>query len=129
MGLNPTFLQIVRQQGIHPRQRADLARLETVMLVGSPAMPDVFAWTREELGNDLWVSSQSGGTEFCSGLLAGSPLLPTFPGSIQAPALGVDALAFDDDGRPVKGQVGELVVRQPLPSMPIFLWGDEGDTR
>lgn len=129
MGLNPTFLQILRQQGIHPRQRADLDRLETVMLVGSPAVPEVFAWTREELGDDLWVSSQSGGTEFCSGLLAGSPLLPTLPGSIQAPALGVDALGFDDDGRSVKGQVGELVVRQPLPSMPIFLWGDEGDTR
>jgi len=73
---------------------------------------------------DVWVSSQSGGTEFCSGLLAGSPLLPTRAGEIQAAALGVDAVALDEPEKPVVGEVGELVIRQPMPSMPLCFWGD-----
>jgi acetoacetyl-CoA synthetase len=99
------------------------------MLVGSPATPEAFAWVRDAVKPDLWVTSQSGGTEFCSGLLAGSPLLPTIPGEIQAPALGTDAVALNEDGQAIIDEVGELAIRQPMPSMPLMFWNDPGFAR
>jgi acetoacetyl-CoA synthetase len=98
------------------------------MLVGSPATPEMFAWA-QGLNPDLWVTSQSGGTEFCSGLLAGSPLLPTRAGEIQAPALGVAAAALDAEGRPIHDRPGELAILRPMPSMPLRLWGDDDGSR
>lgn len=129
IGVSPTYIQIVRQQGIVPRAEFDMSALKAVMLVGSPSTPETFDWVLNDVKMDVWASSQSGGTEFCSGLLAGSPLLPTRAGEIQAPALGVDACAFDDNGRPVVDQVGELVIRKPMPSMPLYFWNDENFAR
>ncbi len=124
MGVSPTYIQIVRQQGIEPGAEFDLSALQSVMLVGSPSTPETFDWVHRAVKADVWASSQSGGTEFCSGLLAGTPLLPTRAGEIQAPALGVDAVALGAHGQPVIDEVGELVVRHPLPSMPLSFWGD-----
>lgn len=124
IGISPTYIQIVKQQGIVPAQEFALTDLQSVMLVGSPSTPETFEWVYENVKPDLWASSQSGGTEFCSGLLAGSPLLPTRAGEIQAPALGTAAYAYSEDGQPVIGEVGELVILKPLPSMPLFFWGD-----
>ncbi len=124
IGVSPTYVQLVRQQGIEPAREFGLQALQAVMLVGSPATPEVFDWVHRAVKADVWASSQSGGTEFCSGLLAGSPLLPTRAGEIQAPALGVDARAFDEDGQALVDDVGELVILQPMPSMPLYLWGD-----
>jgi acetoacetyl-CoA synthetase len=129
LGVSPTYLQIVRQQGIEPKRDFSLKPLQSVMLVGSPATPEVFDWVLTHVKSDIWATSQSGGTEFCSGILAGSPLLPTRAGEIQAPALGLDAVAFDETGQPVVGDVGELVLRQPAPSMPLYLWGDDDFSR
>jgi acetoacetyl-CoA synthetase len=124
IGVSPTYVQLVRQQGIEPAKEFGLDALQAVLLVGSPATPEVFDWVHRSVKADVWTSSQSGGTEFCSGLLAGTPLLPTRAGEIQAPALGVDAQAFDEDGRALVDEVGELVILRPMPSMPLFLWGD-----
>ena len=124
-GVSPTFLQMVRQQGITPRRDFSLNTLQSVMLVGSPATPEVFEWIYASVKPDIWATSQSGGTEFCSGILAGSPLLPAHAGEIQAPALATDAVAFDDAGQVVTDAAGELVIRQAMPSMPLFLWGDQ----
>jgi acetoacetyl-CoA synthetase len=129
IGISPTYIQIVKQQGIIPHEEFALTDLQSVMLVGSPSTPETFEWVYENVKADLWASSQSGGTEFCSGLLAGSPLLPTRAGEIQAPALGVAAFAYDDNGQPVIDEVGELVITKPLPSMPLFFWGDPDFTR
>ena len=129
IGASPTYIQIVRQQNIVPRTEFGLEALHSVMLVGSPSTPETFEWVQSDVKPDVWASSQSGGTEFCSGLLAGSPLLPTRAGEIQAPALGVDACAFGEDGRPVVDEVGELVIRKPMPSMPLFFWGDTNFAR
>ncbi|GAB4362743.1 MAG: acetoacetate--CoA ligase [Oricola sp.] len=129
LGVNPTYLQIVRQQGFVPRDAHAFDRLESVMLVGSPATPEVFSWVYEAVKDDVWATSQSGGTEFCSGLLAGSPLLPTLAGEIQAAGLGTDACAFDGNGQSVVDEIGELVIRKPMPSMPLFFWGDENYER
>lgn len=125
LGVSPTYIQMVRQQGIEPGHSYGLGALQSVMLVGSPSTPETFNWVYRSVKPDVWASSQSGGTEFCSGLLAGSPLLPTRAGEIQAPALGVDAVALDQAGHAVIEEVGELVIRQPMPSMPLFFWGDE----
>lgn len=129
LGVNPTFLQIVRNQGIVPREEFALERLESVMLVGSPATPEVFDWAIRSVKPSAWPTSQSGGTEFCSGILAGSPLLPTYAGEIQAAGLGTDACAYNEAGAPVVGEVGELVIRKPMPSMPLFFWNDRDFAR
>ena len=129
LGVNPTFMQIVRSQKVVPRDQFNFDKLKTVMLVGSPAMPEAFAWVYDAVKSDIWVSSQSGGTEFCSGILAGSVLLPARAGEIQARGLATDAQAFDEDGNVIVGEVGELVVRKPMPSMPICFWGDADFSR
>lgn len=129
IGISPTYIQILRQQGIVPRDEFALTDLQSVMLVGSPSTPETFEWVHDSVKPDIWASSQSGGTEFCSGLLAGSPLLPTRAGEIQAAGLGTAAFAYDDNGQPVIDEVGELVITKPMPSMPLFFWGDRDFAR
>ncbi len=129
LGISPTYLQMVRNQGIVPKDEFQLTALQSVLLVGSPATPEVFEWVKTSVKSDVWASSQSGGTEFCSGILAGSIDLPTYAGEIQAPGLGTDAVAFDDDGQVIIDAAGELVVRQPMPSMPLFFWNDAEKSR
>ena len=129
LGISPTYLQMVRNQGIVPKDEFKLTALQSVLLVGSPATPEVFEWVKTSVKSDVWASSQSGGTEFCSGILAGSIDLPTYAGEIQAPGLGTDAVAFDDDGQVIIDAAGELVVRQPMPSMPLFFWKDAEKSR
>ncbi|WP_346891029.1 acetoacetate--CoA ligase [uncultured Roseibium sp.] len=124
LGTSPTFVMTMQKQGIVPKDKYDLSALENLFLVGSPATPETFAWAYENVKSDLWVTSQSGGTEFCSGLVGGSPTLPVFAGEIQARTLGADVRAFDERGEEVIGEPGELVVRKPMPSMPLYLWGD-----
>ncbi|WP_330216456.1 acetoacetate--CoA ligase [Pseudomonas sp. AM8] len=128
-GTNPTFLQILRDSGYFPKAHHILTRLKSLTLIGSPATPEIFAWCYDAIKSELWVSSQSGGTEFCSGLLGGTELLAVRAGEIQSRCLGVAAYAYDDQGRQVIDQSGELVIKQAMPSMPIFLWGDEDGTR
>ncbi|MCI9867318.1 acetoacetate--CoA ligase [Rhizobium skierniewicense] len=124
-GTSPTFIDNTRKLGIVPKEKYHLPGLENIFLVGSPATPETFAWLYETLDEDLWVTSQSGGTEFCSGLVGGSPTLPVYAGEIQARTLGADIKSFDQDGREIIGEAGELVITKPMPSMPLFLWGDE----
>jgi acetoacetyl-CoA synthetase len=128
-GGSPTFVKMMQQAGVTPARSFDLSKLESVFLSGSPATPETFAWMFAEAGRDLWVTSQSGGTEFCSGLCVGVPILPVYAGEIQARTLGIDVQVWNDEGRPVTGEVGELVVTAPAPSMPLRLLRDEGDAR
>ena len=121
---SPTFIQMVRGQGIDPAKEFALPALQTLLLVGSPATPETFDWAQRAVKPDLWVTSHSGGTEFCSGTLAGSPLLPTRAGEIQAPALGVDVRSLSEDGETLIDAEGELAILKPMPSMPLYLWGD-----
>lgn len=128
-GTNPTFLQLLRDSTYVPRDHHALDRLKSVILIGSPATPEIFAWCYEAVRSDLWVSSQSGGTEFCSGLLGGSEMLPVRAGEIQGRCLGVAAYAYDDVGREIVDRTGELIVTRAMPSMPVLLWGDEEGVR
>ena len=128
-GASPTFVQMQREAGIVPRELFRLDALESVVLAGSPVSADCMAWFYENVKRELWVMPGSGGTEICSGFVGGVPGPPVYAGEIQGVHLGVDAHAFDEEGRPVIGEIGELVITQPMPSMPVYLWNDEGGAR
>ena len=110
-----------------PGQKYDLSALEAVMLAGSPVSAECGAWFYRNVKPDLWLCTGSGGTDICSGFVGGMPTLPVYAGEIQARHLGVSAFAFNEAGEPVTGQVGEMVITQPMPSMPVCLWNDDGD--
>ncbi len=128
-GASPTFVQMMLKAGIVPRERFDLSALRGVLLTGSPVTPEATAWFYRDVKPDLWVTSPSGGTELCAGLVGGSPLLPVYAGEIQTRLLGMDVHAWNDAGQDVVDEVGELVVTSPAPSMPLRLWNDPGDVR
>ncbi|MBN3840313.1 acetoacetate--CoA ligase [Burkholderia sp. Ac-20349] len=128
-GGSPTFVQMMEKSGIEPGRQFDLSALRSVLLSGAPSTPETFAWFYRNVKPDLWVTSQSGGTELCSGLVGAVPSLPVHAGEIQARMLGMAVDVWNDDGQPVVDEVGELVVTQPAPSMPIFFWNDDGGTR
>jgi len=128
-GASPTFVQMMRKAGIVPRERFDLSALRTVLLTGSPVTPESTAWFYENVKDDLWVTSPSGGTELCAGLVGGSSLLPVYAGEIQTRLLGMDVHAWNQDGKEVINEVGELVVTSPAPSMPLYFMNDPGDAR
>jgi len=128
-GVSPTYVQQMIDAGVRPRDRRNLSRLECIFLSGSPATPESMAWCYDAVKEDVWVASQSGGTDVASGFVGASPTLPVYAGEIQCPMLGVDVVAFDDAGRETVGELGELVVRQPMPSMPLRFWNDPDDRR
>jgi acetoacetyl-CoA synthetase len=128
-GASPTFVQLMQKAGIVPRERFDLSALTSVLLTGSPVTPESTAWFYDAVKRDLWVTSPSGGTELCAGLVGGSPLLPVYAGEIQTRLLGMDVHAWNERGEAVIGEVGELVVTSPMPSMPLRFMNDPGDVR
>jgi acetoacetyl-CoA synthetase len=128
-GVSPTYVKLLQEQGIVPGERYDLSRLDSIVLSGSPATPETYGWLYQAVKRDLWVNSISGGTELCSALVGGAPILPVHAGEIQGRALGMDVHAWDEAGRERKGEIGELVVCKPAPSMPLRFWNDAGDAR
>lgn len=128
-GTSPTYIELMKHHGVVPKERFDLYALRTVMPVGSPVSPQCNAWFYRNLNADVWVTTGSGGTDICTGLVSGVPTLPVYAGEIQARALGVDAHAADEHGQPVTDEVGELVVTSPMPSMPVYFWNDPSGLR
>jgi acetoacetyl-CoA synthetase len=104
----------------------DLSALRAVGSTGSPLSPEGFQWVYEKVGADTWLFSTSGGTDMCTAFVGGVPVLPVYLGELQARALGADVQSWDPDGNALIGEVGELVITSPMPSMPIFFWGDDG---
>lgn len=123
-GASPSFVDLMIKAGIEPGARYDLSSLRAIMAAGSPVSPEQTAWFYRAVKQDLWIAVGSGGTDCCTGFVGGVVTLPVYAGEIQAPALGVAAKAFDDSGNSVIDQVGELVITEPLPSMPIGFWND-----
>ncbi len=128
-GTSASFIASCMKAGIEPGAGRDLSRLEAVGSTGSPLAPEGFDWVYEQLGADTWLFSTSGGTDVCTAFVGGVPTLPVYEGELQARALGADLHAFGPDGEDLIGEVGELVITQPMPSMPIFFWGDEDGSR
>lgn len=115
--------------GILPAEIADLSALEVISTTGSPLPIDAFEWVYERVKRDVWLAPISGGTDVAAGFVGGCPALPVTAGEMQCAMLGVAARAFDDQGHAVVGTVGELVITEPMPSMPLYFWNDPGDAR
>jgi acetoacetyl-CoA synthetase len=128
-GASPSFVDSLVRAGVVPRERYDVSTLRSISLAGSPATPECMAWFYRNVKTDLWVANGSGGTDCCTGFVGGVPTLPVRAGEIQAPSLGVAVQAFNERGEGVVNEVGELVITEPMPSMPLRFWGDEGDRR
>jgi acetoacetyl-CoA synthetase len=128
-GTSAGYIAACQKAGVDPRARRDLSRLDSVGSTGSPLSPEGFDWVRDRLGEDVWLFSTSGGTDVCTAFVGGVPTLPVYRGELQARALGAKVEAWSEDGRPLVGEVGELVITEPMPSMPLYLWGDEDGSR
>jgi len=129
MGLSAGLLAGCEKARIEPAREYDLSRLRAIGSTGSPLPPEGFRWVYEQVGPDVWLFSTSGGTDVCTAFVGGCPLLPVYAGELQCRALGCAVESWDEQGRPLLDAVGELVLAQPLPSMPLFLWGDESGER
>jgi acetoacetyl-CoA synthetase len=129
LGTSPAYLMSCRAAGIEPARTVDLSHLRTLGITGSPLPSEGFEWADEQFGDQVRVNSISGGTDVCSGFVAGNPWLPVYRGELSGPCLGVDVTAFDPEGNEIVGEVGELVIRQPMPSMPVGFWNDEDGER
>jgi acetoacetyl-CoA synthetase len=128
-GTSASYVAACMKADVEPASGRDLSALRAVGSTGSPLSPEGFDWIYRHVGNDTWLFSTSGGTDVCTAFVGGVPLLPVYRGELQARALGAEVEAFDDKGRPVVDQVGELVLTEPMPSMPLYFWGDPDGSR
>ena len=128
-GTSAGYLAACIKARIEPRAGRHLHHPLSVGSTGSPLSRDAFRWVYSELGSDTWLFSTSGGTDLCTAFVGGVPTLPVYEGELQARSLGARVEAWDDAGRPLVGEVGELVLTRPMPSMPIYLWNDPGGER
>jgi acetoacetyl-CoA synthetase len=128
-GTSAGYIAACQKADVRPRAGRDLSRLDSVGSTGSPLAPEGFDWVRDRLGEDVWLFSTSGGTDVCTAFVGGVPTLPVFRGELQARALGAKVEAWSEDGRPLVGEVGELVITESMPSMPLYLWGDADGSR
>jgi len=128
-GTSASYIAACMKAGVEPASGRDLGRLKAVGSTGSPLSPEGFDWIYEQLGADTWLFSTSGGTDLCTAFVGGCALLPVYRGELQARALGAAVEAWDEDGKAVTDAVGELVVTEPMPSMPVYFWGDEDGSR
>jgi acetoacetyl-CoA synthetase len=128
-GLSPAFTMACRKEGMEPGRDFDLSTLRQVCAAGSPLPADSYEWIYNQVGGDVMLNVGSGGTDVCTGIVQGYPLLPVYAGEMAGKCLGIDVAAFDPDGNEVVGELGELVIRQPMPSMPVKFWNDEVGSR
>jgi acetoacetyl-CoA synthetase len=148
-GTSAAYIATCMKEGVEPSRRSaatgaaasdgasdtslggarDLSALRSIGSTGSPLSPEGFRWVYDHVGEDTWLFSTSGGTDVCTAFVGGCVLLPVYLGELQARSLGADVHAFDEEGRAVVGEVGELVIAQPMPSMPIYFWNDPDGER
>ncbi len=128
-GTSASFIAACMKAEIPLRGGRDLSALESIGSTGSPLSPEGFRWLYEQLGSDLWLFSTSGGSDVCTSFVGAVPTLPVYAGELQDRSLGASVEAWSEDGEPLTDEVGELVVTQPMPSMPLYLWGDSDGSR
>jgi acetoacetyl-CoA synthetase len=128
-GTSAAYIAACMKAGVEPAQGRDLSRLRAVGSTGSPLSPEGFRWVYDHVGRDTWLFSTSGGTDLCTAFVGGCPIVPVYEGELQARALGAAVESWDPDGNPLIGAVGELVITQPMPSMPLYLWNDPDGER
>ncbi len=129
LGVSAAYLMACRKAGLLPGATHDLSTLRCIGSTGSPLPVDGFGWVYDAVGSDVWLASISGGTDVVTAFVGSSPLLPVRAGELQCRSLGARVEAFDEAGRSVVGETGELVLTAPMPSMPVAFWNDPGDRR
>ncbi len=128
-GTSAPYLHACLKAGLTPSARHDLSRLKGLGSTAAPLTPEGFRWVYDAVNPDLLLNSFSGGTDLCTGIVGACPLVPVRVGEIPCRMLGAAVEAFDSTGRPVRDEVGELVITQPMPSMPLYFWNDPGGRR
>jgi acetoacetyl-CoA synthetase len=128
-GASPSYVDLMTKAEIVPREKFDLSALRSVMLAGSPVSAECGAWFYRAVKDDLFICPGSGGTDVCTGFVGGVPTMPVYAGEIQGRHLAVAARAFNERGESVINEVGEMVITEPMPSMPVCFWGDTGGKR
>jgi acetoacetyl-CoA synthetase len=124
LGTSAKYIDAIKKLALVPRKDFDLTSLETMLSTGSPLAPESFDYVYQTVKDDLCLASISGGTEIISCFALGNPTLPVWRGELQCRGLGLDVDVFDEEGRPLRGDKGELVCKSPFPSMPIGFWND-----
>jgi acetoacetyl-CoA synthetase len=128
-GTSAAYVLTCQKAGIEPGRDTDLGALGSIGSTGSPLSPEAFAWLYRHVKDDVLVGSVSGGTDVCTAFVSSAPVLPVHAGELQCRALGAKVEAFDEQGNSLIGQVGELVITEPMPSMPLYFWNDPGGER
>lgn len=123
-GTSAPFIQSSLKQHVQPATRFDLSALRVVGSTGAPLSPEGFRWIADEVGKEIQICSVSGGTDLCTAFVGSAPDVPVWMGELSCRMLGAAAAAFDENGREVVDEVGELVITEPMPSMPVFFWKD-----
>jgi acetoacetyl-CoA synthetase len=129
LGVGPAFVMACRKERVEPGRQFDLSSIRTIGAAGSPLPLEGFAWLYDQIDPGVLVNLGSGGTDICTGIVQGCPLLPVYAGEMSGRCLAVDVHAYDQQGNPVVGELGELVIAQPMPSMPVALWNDPDGSR
>jgi acetoacetyl-CoA synthetase len=129
LGTSAGYLTACEKAGARPGEAHDLSALRAIGSTGSPLPTSAFHWVYDAVKRDVLLGSLSGGTDVATGFIGSSPLLPVTAGELQRPMLGVAAAAWDEEGRPVVGELGELVITEPMPSMPLYFWNDPDGQR
>jgi acetoacetyl-CoA synthetase len=129
LGVGAPYLVACMKAELHPGAELDLSALRGIGSTGSPLPPEGYSWVYDQVKKDLLLGSFSGGTDICTGIVGPNPLLPVRAGIIAGRCLGAAVEAFDENGKAVTGEVGELVLTQPMPSMPVGFWNDPEGTR
>jgi len=128
-GTSAGFILACMKAGVEPGKTYDLSRLRGLGSTGSPLPPEGFQWIYDQIKRDIWLASVSGGTDVCSAFLGGSILYPVRAGELQCRSLGAKVESFDENGKPLIDEMGELVITEPMPSMPLFFWNDQQNKR
>jgi acetoacetyl-CoA synthetase len=125
LGTSAPFIHACMKIGLEPGKQFNLKKLEVIGSTAAPLSPQGFRYIYEKVKEDVWLHPASGGTDVCSGFVGGNPILPLWEGEMQCRWLGVKAEAYNLEGKPVINELGELVIELPMPSMPLYFWGDK----
>ncbi len=129
LGVSAPFLTACMKEELPIKKTLDLSALRSIGSTGAPLPPEVFEWIYQAVKKEVWLCSMSGGTDVCTAFVGGNPYLPVYKGYIQSRSLGVALFGYDETGNRVTGSLGEMVIEEPMPSMPIYFWNDKNQER
>ncbi|SET00085.1 acetoacetyl-CoA synthetase [Oceanobacillus limi] len=129
LGTSASYITACMKEDFSPKESFQLSQLKSIGSTGSPLPPEGFKWCYDHVKEDLWIASASGGTDVCTAFILGVPILPVYAGELQCRGLGAKIESFTDEGEAKIEEVGELVLTEPFPSMPIYFWNDIDGSR